>query len=148
MRIATNLRKGVLEFCVLGLLVGRPRYGFELAQSLHGAGLIASDGTLSNRRVFAQLGDHIPDGICLDAEGAIWAASPYAGQVIRVREGGAIVDSVTIDGAKPYACMLGGADGRDLYICCASDHDPAVTVKERAGRIDVARVAVPGAGRP
>ncbi|MBK7822523.1 MAG: PadR family transcriptional regulator [Tessaracoccus sp.] len=45
-RIATNLRKGVLEFCVLGLLVGQPRYGFELAQSLHGAGLIASDGSL------------------------------------------------------------------------------------------------------
>jgi len=109
---------------------------------------IAGDGTLSNRRVFAQLGDHIPDGICLDAEGEIWAASPYAGQVIRVREGGAIVDSVTIAGAKPYACMLGGADGCDLYICCASDHDPQVTVKDRTGRIDVARVAVPGAGRP
>lgn len=45
-RIATNLRKGVLEFCVLGLLVDRPRYGLDLAQSLHESGLIASDGSL------------------------------------------------------------------------------------------------------
>ena len=109
---------------------------------------IGEDGTLNNRRVFARLGDHIPDGICLDAEGAIWAASPYSGQVIRVREGGEIVETVTIDGAKPYACMLGGADGRDLFVCCANDHDPTVTMAERAGRIDVARVSVPGAGRP
>lgn len=109
---------------------------------------VADDGTLLDRRIFAQLGDHIPDGICLDAEGAIWAASPYSGQVIRVRDGGEIVDSVTIDGAKPYACMLGGNDGRDLFVCCAGDHDPAVTMRQRAGRIDVARVTIPGAGRP
>lgn len=45
-RIVTNLRKGVLEFCVLGLLAGEPRYGLDLAASLHSSGLIASDGTL------------------------------------------------------------------------------------------------------
>ena len=109
---------------------------------------VGADGRLSGRRLFADLGDHVPDGICLDAEGAIWAASPYAGEVIRVREGGEIVERVTIDGAKPYACMLGGSDGRDLFVCCAPDHDPTVTVKARGGRIDVARVGVAGAGLP
>lgn len=109
---------------------------------------IGADGSLTHRRLFADLGDHVPDGICLDAEGAVWAASPYAGEVIRVREGGEIVERVTIDGAKPYACMLGGRDGRDLFVCCATDHDPAITVKARAGRIDAVRVSIPGAGLP
>jgi sugar lactone lactonase YvrE len=109
---------------------------------------VGPDGSLSGRRVFAEVPGHVPDGICLDAEGAIWAASPYEGAVIRVSAEGGIVARIGTPGANPYACILGGAGRRDLYICCAPDHDPKRTVALMGGRIDVVRVAVPGAGRP
>lgn len=109
---------------------------------------VAADGSLSGRRVFAELPGHVPDGICLDAEGQVWAASPFTGQVIRVREGGEITAAVAVDGAGAYACMLGGADRRDLFVCCAASHDRRDTVAMRSGRIDVARVDVAGAGLP
>lgn len=101
------------------------------------------DGTMGERRIFAELGDHVPDGIAVDAEGNVWVASCFANAVIRVREGGAIVDRVPIDGAQAYACALGGADGRDLFVCCATHHHPDETLAARSGRIDVARVDVP-----
>ena len=109
---------------------------------------IGADGSLSNRRLFAALEGHVPDGICLDAEGHIWAASPYKKVVLRVSPFGEIVDCVEISDANPYACKLGGKDGRDLFICVAPHHDPEVTVKLRGGRIDVARAPTPGAERP
>ncbi|MBK6287097.1 MAG: SMP-30/gluconolactonase/LRE family protein [Gammaproteobacteria bacterium] len=106
-------------------------------------------GRLADRRVFAELAEAgVPDGICLDAEGGVWAALPYARAAVRVCQGGAITDRVPVEGALPYACMLGGDDRRDLYLCVAPDHDPAKTLELRGGRIDVARVAVPGAGWP
>ncbi|MFC4594425.1 SMP-30/gluconolactonase/LRE family protein [Sphingobium tyrosinilyticum] len=107
---------------------------------------IDEEGRLFNRRIFADLGGYAPDGICLDAEGCVWVAVALANSVIRVREGGEILTQIPIEAARPYACMLGGMDGRDLFICCASDHDPAVTVKVRSGRIDVARVNVGSSG--
>lgn len=106
---------------------------------------IASDGSLSNRRIFAEVPGHIPDGICLDAEGCVWAASPFSNSVIRVREGGEIVETVAIEGAGAFACMLGGADGCDLYVCVASSSMRPETQQKRDGRIDVARVTVPAA---
>lgn len=106
---------------------------------------VAADGRLSNRRVFAETPGHVPDGICLDAEGHVWAASPFTGSCIRVRQGGEIVETVTIDGAGAYACILGGADGRDLYVCAANPGMRPDTLLVRGGRIDVARVAVPAA---
>lgn len=106
---------------------------------------IAPDGSLSNRRVFADMPGHVPDGICLDAEGCIWAASPFTNSVVRVREGGEIVETVTIEGAGAFACMLGGEDGRDLYVCVANPSMRPETVEKRGGRIDVARVTVPAA---
>lgn len=106
-------------------------------------------GRLADRRVFAELPEAgVPDGICLDAEGCVWAALPYAQAAVRVSEGGSITDRVLVEGAMPYACMLGGDDRRDLYLCVAPDHDPGKTLELRGGRIDVARVAVPGAGWP
>jgi len=109
---------------------------------------IDPDGGLSNRRIFAEIGDHVPDGICIDADDLVWVASPFANEVIRVAEGGAIVDRISTGDVQPYACMLGGDDGRSLYICCATDHDRKKTVAARAGRIAMTRVAVPHGGRP
>src|SRR3954451_4485813 len=76
---------------------------------------IEADGALRNRRVFAAVEGVVPDGICLDAEGAVWVADPRGNRVVRVREGGAIVDTIPLPGRNAYACMLGGADRRTLF---------------------------------
>jgi sugar lactone lactonase YvrE len=107
---------------------------------------VADDGRLSNRRVWAQLEKAVPDGICLDAEGAIWVASPVSKGVLRVREGGAVVERVEVEN-QAYACMLGGPDRRTLFVCTAETHDPGKTATRR-GRIEATEVAVPGAGLP
>ena len=74
----------------------------------------ATDGTLSGRRVFADVGTTYPDGICLDDEGAVWVGSPYTDEFVRVRDGGQITDRVPVPGG--VACALGGADGRTLFL--------------------------------
>lgn len=110
---------------------------------------IAADGTLANRRLFAQLDDlEIPDGICLDAEGCIWSTAPFAASVLRVSPTEGVIERIGFEDTRPYACMLGGEDRRDLYICCAPDHDPAKTTPVRQGQIRRLRVEVPGAGLP
>ncbi len=109
---------------------------------------IAADGTLSGRRVFAELTGYFPDGICLDAEGAVWVADARGRDLLRVQDGGAIVARVAMQpGRFAFACMLGGADRRDLYVCSSSGSGPAQADK-RDGGIDVVRVHTPGAGRP
>ena len=107
---------------------------------------IDAAGRLSERRVWAKVERMVPDGICLDAEGCIWVASPGSSGAMRVREGGEVVDRVEVE-HQAYACMLGGADRRTLYLCTAANHDPAKT-GDRTGRIEAAEVAVPGAGWP
>ena len=107
----------------------------------------APDGTLSNRRVWADIAPHLPDGICLDAEGAVWSADPRGNAVIRVAEGGKILDRVSTGDLGAFACMLGGEDGRTLFICTCAGSGEAVAT-QRAGRIEVARVEVPHAGWP
>ncbi len=109
---------------------------------------IQPDGGLANRRVFAPLGRVNPDGICLDAEGAVWVTCPGANQAIRVREGGEIAQTIPLPGRDSFACMLGGEDRRTLYICTAPHFLPDVTKPARAGRIEAVRVEVPGAGLP
>lgn len=110
---------------------------------------IASDGKLIDRRLFAEFEKaDIPDGICLDAEGCVWIASPFTNSVARVSERDGIVDRITVPDNRVYACMLGGADRRDLYICCAPTHDTRKTAALRGGAIALARVAVPGSGFP
>lgn len=110
---------------------------------------IAADGMLTDPRLFAQLApNQVPDGICLDEEGCIWVASPRACAVLRVSPTAGVIEEIPIKDAKPYACMLGGADRRDLFICLASDHDPQRTRQARSGSIAVARVAVAGCGYP
>lgn len=102
---------------------------------------VASDGSLSNRRVWAALGDHVPDGICLDAEGLIWLADPANSCVLRVREGGEIAERLDFS-QRTYACALGGDDGRTLCVCTAAGSGP-VARSQRSGRIETARVATP-----
>ncbi|MGJ3701272.1 SMP-30/gluconolactonase/LRE family protein [Variovorax sp. AFSI2.2] len=108
---------------------------------------LAADGTLSNRREWAELpSGAVPDGICLDAEGLIWAASPYTSEVLRMREGGEVVERIPT-GQLAAACMLGGEDRKTLYICTADSTDPAVCRSNRTARILATRVEVPGAGQ-
>lgn len=107
----------------------------------------ADDGSLSNRRVWADLTPHVPDGICLDAEGAIWSADPRHNAVIRVREGGEVVERISTGDRGAFACMLGGDDGRTLFVCTATGSGPAAA-EEAHGRIEHTRVDVPGAGLP
>tara|TARA_X000001036_G_scaffold17412_1_gene14606 strand:+ start:4351 stop:5223 length:873 start_codon:yes stop_codon:yes gene_type:complete len=117
---------------------------------------INQDATLSNRRVWADFtldadeGDiPLPDGICLDAEGAIWVASPSTAEVIRIREGGVILDRISVE-TNAYACMLGGDDLKTLFICTsnASGVDPESALRKKSGKIETIKVEVAGAGRP
>jgi sugar lactone lactonase YvrE len=105
---------------------------------------IAGDGSLSGRRVFAQLSDgRVPDGICLDADGAIWVASPTSREVVRVLDGGEITDRVPTGDVPAIACMLGGDDRRTLYVLSATlEREPG------RGAIGTVRVDAPGDGLP
>jgi sugar lactone lactonase YvrE len=108
---------------------------------------IADDGSLSNRRVWAQLEGALPDGICLDAEGAIWIASPVSGELVRVREGGEVTERIAVSG-QAIACMLGGDDRTTLFVCTAQTLDPEECRARRSARIERVEVEVPGAGLP
>jgi sugar lactone lactonase YvrE len=109
---------------------------------------IAADGSLSNRRVWAALPQGaVPDGACLDAEGAVWVASPTTNDVIRLKEGGEVLDRIQADQGC-FACMLGGADRKTLYVLTAGGADAEDTKRVRLGRIEQLRVDVPGAGLP
>jgi sugar lactone lactonase YvrE len=113
------------------------------------------DGTLTNRRTFAELvpeKDGVPfappDGICLDAEGAVWVADPMGARVFRVLEGGEVTDTIRFDDVIPVACVLGGADRRTLFLCVARDWHREGAMRAPTARVDAAEVDVPGAGRP
>jgi sugar lactone lactonase YvrE len=108
---------------------------------------VESDGSLVRRRVWAAIENMVPDGICLDAEGAIWVASPLSEEMLRVREGGTVTHRFR-PSLRPYACMLGGADRRTLFIVTAETHDPTEALAKRSGRIETVEVDVPGAGFP
>lgn len=110
---------------------------------------IGPDGELGARRVFAEVGEAMPDGICLDAEGAVWIASPYTHEFLRVREGGAIADRIALpDGKLAVACMLGGEDRRTLFLCTSIRPVRRVVPGRTRGFIEVVRADAPGAGWP
>ena len=109
---------------------------------------IDTDGSLSNRRLFADLGESFPDGICIDAEGAVWASLIFDSVFARVEDGGRVTDRVSCDPLRAYACMLGGPDGRTLFMCSASTSEPGDAAKLRQGRVSTVTVDVPGAGWP
>jgi sugar lactone lactonase YvrE len=108
---------------------------------------IADDGSLTNRRLWAQL-QRPPDGICLDAEGCIWIAVPVApGGFLRVAEGGAIKDRIDLSDRVGVACMLGGPERRTLFLLEAKSIASEKGVAGN-GRIRALEVDVPGAGWP
>ncbi len=108
---------------------------------------IEADGGLTGRRTFAQFDDVFPDGICLDAEGAVWIADPRGKRLVRVFDGGRIARTISTGERGSYACMLGGDDRRTLYVCTNVDSGPAAAATQY-GQIDAVRVTVPGAGLP
>jgi sugar lactone lactonase YvrE len=109
---------------------------------------LARDGTLSNHRVWAELAEGaVPDGICLDADGAIWVASPMTNEVLRVKEGGSVAETIKTE-QMAIACMLGGNDRKTLFILTSASTEPEVCAKTRVSRIQATQVEVPGAGLP
>jgi sugar lactone lactonase YvrE len=109
---------------------------------------IDADGGLSNRRVWADLDGGAPDGICLDAEGAVWYGDVPNRRCVRVREGGEVLQTIELDRGC-FACMLGGADGRTLFMVTREWGGPeAMAAGERTGQIVTAEAPAPHAGRP
>jgi sugar lactone lactonase YvrE len=108
---------------------------------------IEDDGSLVNRRLWAKV-DGPPDGICADADGAVWYADVPNKGCVRVAEGGAVLDSVELDRGC-FACMLGGGDGRTLFIVGQEWGGPeAMAAGERSGVVVATRAPAPRAGRP
>jgi sugar lactone lactonase YvrE len=109
---------------------------------------IAADGDLTNRRVWAELGDGAPDGICLDAEGAVWYGDVPNARCVRVREKGEVLQTIELDRGC-FACMLGGPDGRTLFMVAAEWNGPSsIADGERTGRVLTVDAPAPGAGWP
>ncbi len=108
---------------------------------------INADGTLANRRVWAELGDSLPDGIALDAEGAIWVASPFTHELTRVRKGGEVVERIQRE-QMPIACALGGPGRRTLFLLTSETVVPDECRQKHSARIEMTEVEVPGAGLP
>jgi len=110
---------------------------------------IAVDGSLSGRRVWADLGESAPDGICADAENAVWYAEVPGKRCVRVAEGGAELRTVPLDRGG-FACVLGGPDGRTLFITAAEwrGMTNAQPVTPGSGQVLAVAVDVPGAGWP
>jgi sugar lactone lactonase YvrE len=108
---------------------------------------IGDDGDLSGRRVFAELAE-APDGICVDAEGAVWYATVPGRRCARVVEGGQVLEAVPLDRGG-FACVLGGPDRRTLFVTAAQWRpDLPELVPAGSGQVCAAPVAVPGAGWP
>lgn len=110
---------------------------------------LAADGTTSGRRIWADLGDGTPDGICTDAEGAVWYADVPHRRCVRVAAGGAVLGTVEVDRGA-FACVLGGRDGRTLFVAAAQwlGMQSEDLVVPGSGRVLAVEVEVPGAGWP
>jgi sugar lactone lactonase YvrE len=106
---------------------------------------IGDDGTLSNKRLWAQLPDGaVPDGICLDAGGGVWSASPTSNDCIRQLEGGEVTHRIALERGA-FACMIGDDS---LYILTSTSSDPAKCIANRDARVEVFDAPYPAAGWP
>ncbi|HEX4009935.1 MAG TPA: SMP-30/gluconolactonase/LRE family protein [Solirubrobacteraceae bacterium] len=108
---------------------------------------IATDGGLENRRVWAELGDGVPDGICADAENAVWYADVPNQRCVRVREGGEVLDTIELDRAC-FACALGGPDRATLFMIANLWQGPENMLQGHNTQVLTARAPAPGGGRP
>ena len=109
---------------------------------------IAADGSLFGRRVWADLGDGAPDGICLDAEGAVWYADVPNKRCVRVREGGEVLQQLELDRGC-FACALGGPDRSTLFMMATEWKGPKRMFAEpRTGQVLTSRAPAPGVGWP
>jgi sugar lactone lactonase YvrE len=108
---------------------------------------ITADGSLTNRRTWAQLEAAVPDGICLDADNGVWVASPVSNEALRVEEGGRVTDRIQVE-TQAFACMLGGEDRKTLFILTAESSDPNESERNRSGRVETVQVDIAGAGSP
>jgi sugar lactone lactonase YvrE len=109
---------------------------------------IADDGTLTNGRVWAELGDGVPDGICIDVEGAVWYADVPNKRCARVNEGGELLDTVELDRGG-FACALGGPDRQTLYILATEWNGPENMFRgERTGQLLTVTAPAAAAGWP
>ncbi|TMG16749.1 MAG: SMP-30/gluconolactonase/LRE family protein [Chloroflexi bacterium] len=109
---------------------------------------IDADGSLSNQRLWAGLDRGVPDGICIDAENAIWYGDVPNMRCVRVREGGEVLQTIELDRGC-FACMLGGADRKTLFMVAREWRGPASMAKqERTGQVLTAKVSTAGAGWP
>jgi len=109
---------------------------------------IAADGTLSNRRLWADLDRGVPDGICIDAENAVWYADVPNMRCVRVREGGEVLQTIDLDRGC-FACMLGGSDRKTLFIVAREWRGPtSMAAPKRTGQVLTVKASTPGAGWP
>ena len=109
---------------------------------------IGPDGSLTDRRTFADGLDGPPDGITLDAEGGVWAAMTLANQFERIVEGGTVTDRIDMGDRTAIACTLGGPERRTLFLLSSTDAYPQRLIGTKSSRLDAVTVDVPGAGLP
>lgn len=105
---------------------------------------VLPNGSLENRRIWADLRPGSADGICVDSADGVWTASPRESECRRVLEGGEITDTVAVPGRLPLACCLGGGDGRTLFVLSAVGGEAAVAARTSTSVIETVRVAIPG----
>jgi sugar lactone lactonase YvrE len=109
---------------------------------------IGPDGSLSDRRIFAEGLDGPPDGIALDAEGGVWTSMTLAHQFQRIVGGGAVTDRIDMGDRTAIACMLGGPERRTLFLLSSTDAYPQRLIGTKLSRLDAVTVDIPGAGLP
>jgi sugar lactone lactonase YvrE len=109
---------------------------------------IGADGSLSDRRIFADGLDGPPDGITLDADGGIWASMTLAHQFERIIEGGTVTDRIDMGDRTAIACTLGGPERRTLFLLSSTDAYPQRLVGTKLSQLDAVTVDIPGAGLP
>lgn len=121
-----------------GTLVVAETFGSRLT-----AFSIAEDGSLRDRRTFADLGELAPDGICVDAEGAVWAGCPFAERFVRVADGGEILQTIETPGRWAITCALGGPDRNTLFCATAKTTLEEFHHGRSSGAIEIAEVEIP-----